>query len=115
MMTDESLQVITTADRDTEFGVRVNECFEVSLPAKPKSGHLWEVIDQPDGISIESWRWDPEDLDPYEPTATETPVFRVWRMHATEPGTFDLNFRCWQPWEGPDSICDDFAVVIEAS
>ena len=115
MMTDESVQIITAADQDTDFEVRVHEVFELSLPAKPTTGHLWEIVDQPDAVAIESWRWDPEGIDPYEPAALDIPIFRVWRMHATEAGEFELTFRCWQPWEGESSIADTFHVFIEAT
>jgi predicted secreted protein len=112
MMTDDSLQVITVADVDTDFAVRAHEVFEVQLPARPATGHEWEIVEQPDAVVIESWRWEP-DIDPYESGAAE--VFRVWRIHTTEPGCFKLEFRCWQPWEGEHSIVDSFSVTIDAS
>lgn len=116
MMTNESLQVITDEDRDTDCEVRVHEVFELQLAAKPITGHCWEAVDLPDQIVIESWRWEPETgTDPYEVAESDSATFRVWRLHATEPGTFELRFKCWQPWEGDASILDTFRVTIEAS
>ena len=46
MMTNESLQVITDADQDTDFEVRVSEVFELRLPAMPTTGHLWEFSER---------------------------------------------------------------------
>ena len=116
MITDGPIQVITIADSDTDYEVRVHEVFELQLAAKPTTGHLWEVVDQPDEIVIESWRWEPQSgTDPYELEESAAPTYRVWRLHTTEPGTFDLRLRCWQPWEGEASIVKTFAVTIEAS
>ena len=113
MMTDESLQVITAADVDTDFEVRAHEVFEVQLPARPATGHQWEVVGQPDEIVIESWRWEPDTETVADGSDTDT--YRVWRMHTTEPGCFKLEFRCWQPWEGIASVIDTFSVTIDAS
>lgn len=116
MMTDRPLQVITDADRDTDYEVRVHEVFELHLAAKPTTGHIWEVVNQPDEIVIESWRWDPETgVDPYDADQPGAEIYRVWRFHTTEPGTFELQLKCWQPWEGDGSIVNTFAVTIEAS
>ena len=114
MMTDGPLQVITDVDRGTDYEVRVHEVFELQLPAKPISGHVWEIIDQPNEIAIESWRWEP-DTDPYEAGASGSDTFRIWRIHTTEPGTFELRLRCWKPWEGEESVADSFEVMIEAT
>jgi predicted secreted protein len=115
MMTDESLQVITDADRDTDFEVRAHEVFELRLAAKPATGHTWEIIDQPDQVVVESWRWESEGEDRDEIVAADGDTYRVWRIHTTEPGTFRLHLKCWQPWEGDGSITNTFTVSIEAS
>ena len=116
MMTDESLQVITDADQDTDFEVRVSEVFELRLPAMPTTGHLWEFSERPDEIVIESWHWEPQEgTDPDLVSAPGASNFRVWRLHAAEPGSFVIRLRCWQPWEGVGSIVNTFCVNIEAT
>jgi predicted secreted protein len=116
MLTDGPLQVITDADRDTDYGVRVHEVFELQLKAKPTTGHVWDVVDQPDAIVVESWRWEPQlAADPYDSAESGAATYRVWRIHTTEAGTFELRLKCWQPWEGDASITDSFAVTIEAT
>lgn len=115
-MTDESLQVITIADENIDFEVRVHEVFELQLGVMPASGHLWEFIDLPGEIVVESWRREPQgDPDPDGLPAPGAGTVRVWQLHATGPGVFDLQLRCWQPWEGAGSIIDTFDVTIEAS
>ncbi len=116
MMTDESLQIIVADDHDTDFEVRVHEVFELQLGAMPTTGHLWEFAELPDEVIVESFRWETrEDADPYDTPAPAADTVRVWRMHTTSAGIFDVRLKCWQPWEGDRSIINTFAVAIEAS
>ena len=116
MMTDESLQTIVADDHDTDFEVRVHEVFELQLAAMPTTGHLWEFAELPDAVVVESFRWETrEGADPYDTPAPVADTVRVWRMHTTSAGTFEVRLKCWQPWEGDGSIINTFTVAIEAS
>ncbi len=116
MITDGTLHGITDGDRDTEREVRVHEVIELQLPARPTTGHLWAAADQPDEIVLESWpRAHETPTDPYDTGESDAEVQRVWRIHTTEPGTFELRLKCWQPWEGEASIVNTYQVTIEAS
>ena len=116
MMTDESLQILAADDHVTDFEVRVHEVFELQLPAMPTTGHLWEFVNLPGEVVVESFRWEPQDgADPYDMPAPGASTVRVWRMHTTAAGTFDVKLKCWQPWEGDSSIVNTFRVAIEAS
>jgi predicted secreted protein len=69
--------------------------FEASLPEIPASGHVWEVSETPEGLTLLDQGYGnemPEDIG--------VPRQRRFRFRAGErPGEYTVRFQLRRPWE----------------
>lgn len=106
---DESVQVFDENDVGTDVSVEVGEQFEVRLESNPTTGYGWQVVEQPDSITLVSSEFEAPDTSLVGAGGVEAFVFE-----GASAGSGDLRLEYVRSFDDPPDPAEtaDYQVQV---
>jgi inhibitor of cysteine peptidase len=109
---DESVQVFDESDVGTDISVEVGEQFEVRLESNATTGYAWQVVEQPDAITLVNSEYEAPDTSLVGAGGVEVFVFQ-----GASAGAGDLRLEYVRSFDDPPVPAEtaEFQVQVTGS
>jgi inhibitor of cysteine peptidase len=109
---DDSVQVFDENDVGTEVSVEVGEQFEVRLESNATTGYAWQVVEQPDAVTLVSDEYEAPDTSLVGAGGVEVFVFE-----GASVGSGELRLEYVRPFENPPVPAEtaDYQIQVTGS